>query len=138
MTTKSEKLRFIEFLGILGSLLGVIISIGGTDLAFPSEFPLVPLVLLEFVTFVAASFIAYVNVMTQEGEHIQSMRAVVTYFTISLSLLFGLVFMKVVSLGNNYSAETNDFAFIVVAGMFNVIVLYLGIKGIMKIQGTSA
>jgi hypothetical protein len=123
--TKSEKLHFIEFLGVLTGLLGVIVSVSAADLAFPSVLPILPIVLLVLIIFIAFEFGAYTNILSNDQKVVNKplLQGTIVYFTVTLSLLFGTIFVKFLSSGFILSPTEADEIWIAASALFNFIAI---------------
>lgn len=86
--TRPERLRLIEFMGLLAGLVGVIVALGSSYIVFPTNLPVGAAVTAYLVLFIVVSMADYSSeLMGRRGP--VPLRNLVALFTLLVSLLFG-------------------------------------------------
>src|SRR5450759_1577359 len=87
--TTTDRLRFIEFLGLLAGLFILFVSTNPTDFVyFPFGLPDQSVFVLLLIVFIAYSLFVYAEILSREKSSTKFMFSAAIYFSIILSLLF--------------------------------------------------
>lgn len=129
----SDRLRFIEFLGLIAGLLIVFVST--TSIYFPFGIPSESALVLLLIVFIAYSLFVYVEILSRERSSTKFMLMAAIFFSIILSLLFSGTILKAFSIGTSTSPAFGALLFTVLALLYNVAIL-IPIQKIMRDEPT--
>jgi hypothetical protein len=130
--TTTDRLRFVEFLGLLAGLFVVFVSTNASELVFfPFGLPSGPLFVLMLIIFIAYALFVYAEILSREKSSTKFMFVAAIYFSIILSLLFSGTILKAVSIGTVASPVLAALLFAGLALLY-VFVLLIPIRKIMK------
>jgi len=129
----SDRLRFIEFLGLIAGLLIVFVST--TGIYFPFGIPSESALVLLLIVFIAYSLFVYVEILSRERSSTKFMLMAAIFFSIILSLLFSGTILKAFSIGTSTSPVFGALLFTVLALLYNVAIL-IPIQKIMRDEPT--
>jgi hypothetical protein len=118
----SDRLRFIEFLGLIAGLLIVFVSTN--SVYFPFGLSSESVLVLLLIIFIAYSLFAYAVILTREKSSTKFMFSAAIYFSIILSLLFSGTVLKAFSVETNASSALGAVLFAVLALLYNVVILF--------------
>lgn len=125
----SDRLRFIEFLGLIAGLLIVFVSTN--PIYFPFELPSESVLVLLLILFIAYSLFVYAEILSREKSSTKFMFSAALYFTVILSLLFSGTILKAFNAGTSTSSTIGAFLFIALVLSYNVVIL-IPMQKIMK------
>jgi hypothetical protein len=125
----SDRLRFIEFLGLIAGLLIVFVSTN--SVYFPFELPSESVLVLLLILFIAYSLFVYVEILSREKSSTKFMFSAAIYFSVILSLLFSGTVLKAFSAETSTSPTIGAFLFVVLVVSYNFVIL-VPIQKIMK------
>jgi len=125
----SDRLRFIEFLGLIAGLLIVFVSTN--SVYFPFELPSESVLVLLLILFIAYSLFVYAEILSREKSSTKFMLGAAIYFSIILSLLFSGTVLKAFSAETSISSTIGALLFIALVVSYNFVVL-VPIQKIMK------
>lgn len=130
----SDRLRFIEFLGLIAGLLIVFVST--TSVYFPFGIPSESVLVLLLIVFIAYSLFVYVEILSKERSSTKFMLMAAVFFSIILSLLFSGTVLKAFSIETSTSSPAlGALSFTVLAILYNVAIL-IPIQKIMRDEPT--
>jgi len=130
--TTTDRLRFIEFLGLLAGLFIVFVSTNPTDFVyFPFGLPDQSVFVLLLIVFIAYSLFVYAEILSREKSSTKFMFSAAIYFSIILSLLFSGTVLKAFSIETSASPAIGAILFMALALIYNVVIL-IPIKKIMR------
>jgi hypothetical protein len=96
--TTTDRLRFVEFLGLLAGLFVVFVSTNASELVFfPFGLPSGPLFVLMLIIFIAYALFVYAEILSREKSSTKFMFVAALYFSVVLSLLFSGTVLKAIS-----------------------------------------
>ncbi len=128
----TDRLRFIEFLGLLAGLFIVFVSTNPSDFIYlPFGLPDESVFVLLLIIFIAYSLFVYTEILSREKTSTKFMFTAAIYFSIILSLLFSGTILKALSIEKNASPALGALLFTMLAIIYNVIIL-IPIQKIMK------
>jgi hypothetical protein len=128
----SDRLRFIEFLGLLAGLFIVFVSTNPTDFIYlPFGLPDESVFVLLLIVFIAYSLFVYAGILSREKTSTKFMFAAAIYFSIILSLLFSGTILKAFSIETKMSPAFSALLFVILAILYNVLTL-IPIQKIMR------
>ena len=128
----TDRLRFIEFLGLLAGLFIVFVSTNPTDFVyFPLGLPDQSLFILLLIVFIAYSLFVYAEILTREKSSTKFMFIAAIYFSIILSLLFSGTILKAFSTQTSTSPAVGALLFTILAVIYNIVIL-IPIQKIMR------
>lgn len=128
----TDRLRFIEFLGLLAGLFVVFVSTNQSDFIYvPFGLPSVSVFVLLLIVFIAYSLFVYAQILTREKTSTKFMFVAAVYFSIILSLLFSGTILKAFSVETSTSSTIAALLFATLAVLYNVIIL-IPIRKIMR------
>jgi hypothetical protein len=128
----TDRLRFIEFLGLLAGLFIVFVSTNPSQFIYlPFGLPDESVFVLLLIVFIAFSLFVYAGILTREKTSTKYMLMAAIYFSIILSLLFSGTVLKAFSIETHTSAALSAILFIVLAILYNVVII-IPIEKIMK------
>jgi signal transduction histidine kinase len=125
----SDRLRFIEFLGLIAGLLIVFVSTN--PIYFPFELPSESVLVLLLILFIAYSLFVYAEILSREKSSTKFIFSAAIYFTVILSLLFSGTILKAFSAETTTSSTIGAFLFITLVISYNVVIL-IPMQKIMK------
>ena len=125
----SDRLRFIEFLGLIAGLLIVFVSTN--SVYFPFELPSESVLVLLLILFIAYSLFVYAEILSREKSSTKFMFSAAIYFSVILSLLFSGTILKAFSAETTTSSAIGAFLFVVLVLSYNVVIL-IPMQKIMK------
>jgi hypothetical protein len=134
--SKAEKLRFIEFLGLLAGLLGIAVSVSPSpfDLDFMKSLPFKQAFVITLIIFIIFSIWTYGRILSsKEVNPPYTLQSVIYYFSIILAWLFTAVILQAVSVATTLSYTEGGLLFATLGFIFNVIFLLVitnAVKGI--------
>jgi hypothetical protein len=133
----TDRLRFIEFLGLLAGLFVVFVSTNQSSLIYvPFGLPSVSVFVLLLIVFIAYSLFVYAQILTREKTSTKFMFGAAVYFSIILSLLFSGTVLKAFSVEDNTSPAIAALLFATLAILYNVVIL-IPIRKIMRDEPTT-
>ena len=128
----SDRLRFIEFLGLLAGLFIVFVSTNSSDFIYlPFGLPDESVFVLLLIVFIAYSLFVYAGILSREKTSTKFMFIAAIYFSIILSLLFSGTILKAFSIETKTSPTLSALLFMVLALLYNVVIL-VPIRKIMR------
>jgi hypothetical protein len=130
--TTTDRLRFVEFLGLLAGLFVVFVSTNASELVyFPYGLPSGPLFVLMLIIFIAYALFVYAEILSREKSSTKFMFLAAIYFSIVLSLLFSGTILKALSIEKNASPLVAALVFAGLAFLY-IFVLLIPIRKIMR------
>jgi hypothetical protein len=129
----TDRLRFIEFLGLIAGLLTVFVSTN--SIYFPFGLPSESVLVLLLIIFIAYSLFVYVQILSRERSSTKFMLMAAIYFSIILSLLFSGTILKAFSIETSTSPALGALLFTVLALLYNVVIL-VPIQKVMRDEPT--
>jgi len=130
--TTTDRLRFVEFLGLLAGLFVVFVSTNASELVyFPFGLPSGPLFVLMLIIFIAYALFVYAEILSREKSSTKFMFVAAIYFSVILSLLFSGTVLKALSIGTLASPVVGALLFAGLAFLY-IIVLLIPIRKIMR------
>jgi hypothetical protein len=130
--TTTDRLRFIEFLGLLAGLFIVFVSTNpGSFVYFPFSLPPESVFVLLLIVFIAYSLFVYAEILSREKTSTKYMFTAAIYFSVVLSLLFSGTVLKAFSIETHASQLIGALLFMVLALAYNVLIL-IPIRKIMR------
>ena len=129
----TDRLRFIEFLGLIAGLLTVFVSTN--SIYFPFGLPSESVLVLLLIIFIAYSLFVYVEILSREKSSTKFILMAAIYFSIILSLLFSGTVLKAFSIEASTSPALGALLFTVLALLYNVVIL-VPIQKIMRDEPT--
>jgi hypothetical protein len=128
----TDRLRFIEFLGLLAGLFIVFVSTNPTEFIYlPFGLPDESVFVLMLIVFIAFSLFVYAGILSREKTSTKYMFIAAIYFSIILSLLFSGTIMKAFSIETLTSPALAALLFLVLALLYNIVIL-IPIQKIMR------
>jgi len=122
--TTTDRLRFIEFLGLLAGLFVVFVSTNRSDfIYFPFDLPSESVFVLLLIVFIAYSLFVYAEILSREKSSTKFIFSAAIYFSIILSLLFSGTILKAVSIETTTSPVTGAVLFLALAFVYNLVIL---------------
>jgi signal transduction histidine kinase len=125
----SDRLRFLEFLGLIAGLLIVFVSTN--SIYFPFGLPSESVLVLLLILFIAYSLFVYVEILSREKSSTKFIFSAAIYFSVILSLLFSGTVLKAFAAETSTSSTIGAFLFIILVISYNVVIL-IPIQKIMK------
>jgi hypothetical protein len=125
----SDRLRFIEFLGLIAGLLIVFVSTN--SVYFPFGLPSESVLVLLLILFIAYSLFVYAEILSREKSSTKFMFSAAIYFSVILSLLFSGTVLKAFSAETTTSSTIGAVLFIVLVALYNFVIL-IPFRKIMK------
>ena len=130
--TTTDRLRFVEFLGLLAGLFVVFVSSNASDLVyFPFGIPSGPVFVMMLIIFIAYALFVYAEILSREKTSTKFMFVAAVYFSVILSLLFSGTILKALSIEKITSPDLGVLLFAGLAGLYNFVIL-IPIRKIMK------
>jgi hypothetical protein len=130
--TTTDRLRFIEFLGLLAGLFIVFVSTNSSDFVyFPFGLPDQSVFVVLLIIFIAYSLFVYAEILSREKSSTKFMFVAAIYFSIILSLLFSGTILKAFSIETNTSPLFGALLFTGLALIYTV-VIFIPIQKIMR------
>jgi hypothetical protein len=130
--TTTDRLRFIEFLGLLAGLFVVFVSTNQSNLLYvPFGLPSDSVFVLLLIVFIAYSLYVYAQILTREKTSTKFMFAAAVYFSIVLSLLFSGTVLKAFSVEKDTSPYIAAVLYAILAMLYNFVIL-IPIRKIMR------
>jgi riboflavin transporter FmnP len=129
----TDRLRFIEFLGLIAGLLIVFVSTNG--IYFPFGLPSESVLVLLLIIFIAYSLFVYVEILSREKSSTKFILMAAIYFSIILSLLFSGTILKAFSIETSTSPALGALLFTVLVLLYNLAIL-IPIQKIMRGEPT--
>jgi hypothetical protein len=130
--TTTDRLRFVEFLGLLAGLFVVFVSTSSNDFVyFPFGLPTESVFVLLLIVFIAYSLFVYAEILSREKSSTKFMFTAAIYFSIILSLLFSGTILKAVKIETSTSPEAAALLFTGIALFYNIAIL-IPIQKIMR------
>jgi hypothetical protein len=125
----ADRLRFVEFLGLIAGLLTVFVSTN--SIYFPFGLPSESVLVLLLIVFIAYSLFVYAEILSREKSSTKFMFTAAIYFSIILSLLFSGTVLKALSIETSASQALGALLFMVLVLLYNVVIL-IPIRKIMR------
>ena len=125
----TDRLRFVEFLGLIAGLLTVFVSTN--SIYFPFGLPSESVLVLLLIVFIAYSLFVYVEILSREKTSTKFIFIAAIYFSIILSLLFSGTILKAFSVEASTSPALGALLFAVLVLLYNVVIL-VPIQKIMR------
>jgi hypothetical protein len=133
----TDRLRFIEFLGLLAGLFIVFVSTNSSEFIYlPFGLPDESVFVLLLIVFIAYSLYVYTAVLSREKTSTKFMFVAAIYFSIILSLLFSGTVMKAFSIEKDASSSVGALLFLGLAVLYNVVIL-IPIQKILRDEPSS-
>jgi hypothetical protein len=130
--TTTDRLRFVEFLGLLAGLFVVFVSTNASDLVYlPFHLPSGSVFVLLLIIFIAYSLFVYAEILSREKSSTKFMFAAALYFSLILSMLFSGTILKALKIETIASPLLGVLLFTAMALFYNVVIL-IPIRKIMK------
>ncbi len=130
--TTTDRLRFVEFLGLLSGLFVVFVSGSASDLVyFPFGIPSGPVFVLMLIIFIAYALFVYAEILSREKSSTKFMFVAALYFSVILSMLFSGTVLMALSADDIASPILGALLFAGLAFLYNFIIL-IPIKKIMR------
>jgi hypothetical protein len=130
--TTTDRLRFIEFLGLLAGLFIVFASTNpGSFVYFPFSLPSESVFVLLLIVFIAYSLFVYAEILSREKTSTKYMFGAAIYFSVILSLLFSGTILKAFSIETHTSQIIGAILFVTLALAYNFVIL-IPIRKIMR------
>ncbi len=129
----TDRLRFIEFLGLIAGLLIAFVSTN--SIYFPFGLPSESVLVLLLIVFIAYSLFVYVEILSREKSSTKFILMAAIYFSIILSLLFSGTILKALSIETSTSPALGALLFTVLVLLYNLTVL-IPIQKIMRDEPT--
>ena len=125
----TDRLRFIEFLGLIAGLLIAFVSTN--SIYFPFGLPSESVLVLLLIVFIAYSLFVYVEILSREKSSTKFILMAAIYFSIILSLLFSGTILKALSIETSTSPALGALLFTVLVLLYNLTIL-IPIQKIMR------
>ena len=135
--TTTDRLRFVEFLGLLAGLFVVFVSTTHNFVYFPFNLPSESVFILLLIIFIAYSLFVYAEILSREKSSTRFMLVAAVYFSIILSLLFSGTILKAVSIETGPSSGFGALLFVGISFLYNLVIL-VPISKIMRNQPTKS
>lgn len=129
----TDRLRFIEFLGLIAGLLIAFVSTN--SIYFPFGLPSESVLVLLLIVFIAYSLFVYVEILSREKSSTKFILMAAIYFSIILSLLFSGTILKAFSIETSTSPTLGALLFAVLVLLYNLAIL-IPIQKIMRDEPT--
>jgi hypothetical protein len=130
--TTTDRLRFVEFLGLLAGLFVVFVSSNASDLVyFPFGIPSGSVFVLMLIIFIAYALFVYAEILSREKSSTKFMFVAAVYFSVILSLLFSGTILKALSIEKITTPGVGVVLFAALASLYNFVLL-IPIRKIMK------
>jgi len=129
----ADRLRFIEFLGLIAGLLIAFVSTN--SIYFPFGLPSESVLVLLLIIFIAYSLFVYVEILSREKSSTKFILMAAIYFSIILSLLFSGTILKALSIETSTSPAIGALLFTVLVLLYNLTIL-IPIQKIMRDEPT--